>query len=138
MGEKYRLPLWELVYHECVCAHWYWGDYNNKLPDIWWKRDLFNVLYGTMGMYIFNGRQWKEDREKFVRSYRVTSPVARATGYSEMLDHRILSPDRAVQQSRFADGTVVTVNFGDTPFAMPDGRVIPARSHLVAGVGGGA
>ena len=131
VGENYRLPLWELVYHECVCAHWYWGDYNNKLPDIWWKRDLFNVLYGTMGMYIFNNRQWKEDKEKFVRSYRITSPVARATGYSEMLDHRILSPDRTVQQSRFADGTVVTVNFGDAPYSLPDGTTLAARSHRV-------
>ena len=113
------------MYHECVCAHWYWGDYNNKLPDIWWKRDLFNVLYGTMGMYIFNNRQWKEDKEKFVRSYR------RATGYSEMLDHRSLSPDRTVQQSRFADGTVVTVNFGDAPYTLPDGYQLPAAGHRV-------
>lgn len=131
VGEKYRLPLWELVYHDCVCAHWYWGDYNNKLPDIWWKRDLFNVLYGTMGMYLFNNRQWAADKDKFVRSYRITSPVARATGYSEMTDHRILSSDRTVQESRFADGTVVTVNFGDAPFALPDGYRLPARSHHV-------
>ena len=131
VGEKYRLPLWELVYHECVCAHWYWGDYNNKLPEIWWKRDLFNMLYGTMGMYIFNSRQWAEDKEKFVRSYRLTSPIARATGYSEMVDHRILSSDRTVQQSRFADGTVVTVNFGDAPFTLPDGTTISARGHNV-------
>jgi len=131
MGEKYRLPLWELVYHECVCAHWYWGDYNNKLPELWHKRDLFNVLYGTMGMYIFNSSQWAEDKDKFVRSYQITSPVARATGYSEMLDHSILSPDRSVQRSRFADGTEVTVNFGDSPFSLPDGTTIPASSHRV-------
>ena len=137
MGEAYRLPLWELVYHECVCAHWYWGDYNNKLPEIWWKRDLFNVLYGTMGMYIFNNRQWAEDKDKFVRSYRITSPVARATGYSEMLGHRILSPDRAVQESRFADGTTVTVNFGDAPFALPDGTSLPARGHRISRAGSG-
>jgi len=131
VGEKYRLPLWELVYHDCVCAHWYWGDYNNKLPSIWWKRDLFNVLYGTMGMYLFHNRQWAEDKEKFVQSYRITSPVARATGYSEMTDHRILSADRTVQQSRFANGTVVTVNFGDAPFALPDGTSLPARAYRV-------
>ena len=131
VGEKYRLPLWELVYHDCVCAHWYWGDYNNKLPSIWWKRDLFNVLYGTMGMYLFNNRQWAEDKERFAESYRVTSPVARATGYSEMTDHRVLSADRTVQESRFADGTVVTVNFGDAPFALHDGTSLPARSHRV-------
>ena len=32
LGHDYRLPLWELVYHDCVVAQWYWGDYNNKLP----------------------------------------------------------------------------------------------------------
>ena len=131
VGAAYRLPLWELVYHDCLCAHWYWGDYNNKLPSLWDKRDLFNVLYGTMGMYIFNAKQWEADKDRFVRSYRVTSPVARKTGYSEMLDHRILSADRLVQRTTFADGTVVTVNFGDTPFALPEGGTLAAGGHLV-------
>ncbi len=131
VGEAYRLPLWELVYHECVCAHWYWGDYNNKLPAIWWKRDLFNMLYGTMGMYLFNDRQWAENKASFVRSYRLTSPIARATGYSEMLDHIILTPDRTVQQSRFADGTTVTVNFGTAAFVLPDGDMLEAGGHRV-------
>ena len=131
VGEKYRLPLWELVYHDCVCAHWYWGDHNAKLPDIWWKRDLFNVLYGTMGMYIVINRQWPDEKERFVRSYQMTSPVARATGYSEMTDHRVLSADRTVQESRFANGTVVTVNFGDVPFTLPGGDILPARGYRV-------
>ncbi|MGN0853520.1 MAG: glycoside hydrolase [Kiritimatiellia bacterium] len=131
VGAEYRLPLWELVYHECLCAHWYWGDYNNKLPALWDRRDLFNVLYGTMGMYLFNERQWAADKDRFVRSYKLTSPVARATGYSEMLDHRILTPDRQVQQSVFANGTVVTVNFGEAPYALADGTVVAARgSHV--------
>ena len=131
VGESYRLPLWELVYHECVCAHWYWGDYNNKLPDLWWKRDLFNQLYGTMGMFMFNQKQWREDKDKFAHSFKVTSPIARATGYSEMLDHWILTPTREVQQSVFANGTVVTVNFGENPYTLPDGGVVPARGSLV-------
>lgn len=135
LGESYRLPLWELVYHDCVCAHWYWGDYNNKLPSLWDKRDLFNVLYGTMGMFMMNRRQWKEDKDRFVKSFRMTSPVARATGMSEMLDHRILSADRTVQRSRFADGTVVTVNFGATPYRLEDGSELPGMSHRVTSSG---
>ena len=131
VGATYRLPLWELVYHDCLCAHWYWGDYNNKLPSLWDRRDLFNVLYGTMGMYLFNAKQWEADKDRFVRSYRVTSPVARKTGYSEMLDHRILSADRLVQRTTFADGTVVTVNFGETPFALPEGGTLAAGGYLV-------
>ncbi len=69
-----------------------------------------------------------------MRSYRLTSPVARKTGYSEMVDHRILSPDRRVQQSVFANGVVVTANFGDEPFTLPDGTVVPPRDSMVAGL----
>lgn len=111
VGEKYRLPLWELVYHDCVCAHWYWGDYNNKLPGIWEKRDLFNVLYGTVPMFVVDRRRWPQEKDRFVRTYRLTEPVARRTGTSEMVDHQFLSDDRSVQRTSFSDGTVVTVDF---------------------------
>ena len=57
VGGKYRLPLWELVYHDCCVAYWYWGDYNNKLPALWDKRDLFNALYGTPPMYMFDRKR---------------------------------------------------------------------------------
>jgi hypothetical protein len=134
VGEKYRLPLWELVYHDCVCAHWYWGDYNNKLPDIWHKRDLFNALYGTVPMYIFTTANWKANKARFVASYKIAEPVARSTGYSEMLDHRVLAPDRSVQQSVFANGVTVTVNFGDAPYTTADGRTIPASDLLISGL----
>lgn len=126
LGAAYRLPLWELVYHECLCAHWYWGDYNNKLPTLWDGRDLFNVLYGTMGMYFFKEEEWKRLASRFVQSYHMTADVARRTGYSEMLDHICLSPDRQVQRTRFANGVVVTVNFGTVPFVLPGGGRIDA------------
>ena len=132
VGAAYRLPLWELVYHECVCAHWYWGDYNNKLPSLWDKRDLFNVLYGTMGMFLFTREQWERDRARFVQSYRMTSALARRVAHCEMLDHRILTPDRLVQRTTFEDGTVVTVNFGDRPFALPEGGELPSGGWVVA------
>jgi len=130
-GHFYRLPLWELVYHDCVVAQWYWGDYNNKLPALWDRRDLWNALYGTPPMFMFNRKLWEERRERFVRSYKTIEPVARATGYSEMLSHRWLTPDHAVQETRFANGIVVTVNFGDKPHALPDGTVLAALSHRV-------
>ncbi len=124
VGHEYRLPLWELVYHDCVVAQWYWGDYNNKLPALWDKRDLFNALYGTPPMFMFNRNLWNRNRARFARSYRDTCPIARATGYSEMTDHRILTPDRSVQQTAFANGTVITVNFGSRPYRMADGTEV--------------
>jgi hypothetical protein len=134
VGETYRLPLWELVYHDCVVAQWYWGDYNNKLPKIWRKRDLFNALYGTPPMYMFTLKQWAEMKDRFAASYKVAEPVSRATGYSEMTDHRILTPDRHVQQSVFANGVTVTVNFGDVPYTSADGTSIPPLDLIVRGM----
>ncbi|MDR1191925.1 MAG: glycoside hydrolase [Verrucomicrobiales bacterium] len=131
LGHEYRLPLWELVYHDCVIAHWYWGDYNNKLPALWDRRDLFNILYGTPPVFFLTREQWPAQQERFAQSYRDIAPVAHATAYSEMLDHRYLTSDRAVQQTVFANGTVVTVNFGDQPYQAADGQAIPARGFRV-------
>jgi hypothetical protein len=118
LGHAYRLPLWKLVYHDCVLAQWYWGDYNNKLPALWDKRDLFNVLHGTPPMFMFDRRLWAENKARFVRSYNNTSPYARRVGYVEMTDHKFLTSDRSVQQTTFATGQVVTVNFGPAPHTL--------------------
>jgi hypothetical protein len=135
LGHAYRLPLWELVYHDCVVAQWYWGDYNNKLPMLWDKRDLFNLLYGTPPMFMFNRALWEREKARFVQSYQTTCPAVRRVGYAEMTDHRWLTPDRSVQQTSFANGVTVAVNFGDKPYPMPAGpslapmgfRVTPDR-----------
>ena len=75
-GHFYRLPLWELVYHDCTVSYWYWGDYNNKLPKVWDRRDLWNALYGTPPMFLFTRKVWEQYRERFVESYRAATPVA--------------------------------------------------------------
>jgi hypothetical protein len=131
LGENYRLPLWELVYHDCVVAQWYWGDYNNKLPALWQKRDLFNILYGTPPMFMFNRELWTEQKERFASSYHAIVPVARDVGYAEMVDHRFLTADRSVQQTHFANGTVITVNFGAEAYPLADGNTVAPMAHHV-------
>lgn len=133
-GHAYRLPLWELVYHDCVVAQWYWGDYNNKLPRLWDRRDLWNALYGTPPMFMFNRKVWDANRDRFVQSYKAATPVARATGYSEMVSHEWLTPDHAVQRTRFANGVAVTVNFGDKDYKMPGGAFLQALSMKTEGL----
>ena len=134
VGHKYRLPLWELVYHDCVVAQWYWGDYNNKLPALWQKRDLFNILYGTAPMFMFNRQVWGQYKDRFAASYKDICPITRAVGYAEMTGHRFVTADRDVQQTTFANGVIVTVNFGDKPYRLPDGKdIAPMGYHVVNG-----
>jgi hypothetical protein len=134
VGHKYRLPLWELVYHDCVVAQWYWGDYNNKLPALWDKRDLFNILYGTPPMFMFNRQVWRQNKDRFAQSYKNVCPVVRAVGYAEMTDHRFLTRDRDVQQTTFANGVTITVNFCDKFYSLPDGEKVEAMGYHVSGM----
>lgn len=134
LGHAYRLPLWELVYHDCVVAQWYWGDYNNKLPSLWEKRDLFNLLYGTPPMFMFDRKLWQAQKDRFVQSYRNTCPYVRAVGYQEMTDHQFLTQDRNVQRTVFANGITITVNFGSTPHQLPSGQIVAPMGFLIAGM----
>ena len=85
-------------------------------------------------MYMLSAKQWAAMKDRFVASYQVAEPVSRATGYSEMVDFRVLTPDRRVQRSVFANGVTVTVNFGASPYALPGGRSVAASDLLVEGL----
>ncbi len=130
VGHFYRLPLWELVYHECVVADWYWGDSTNKAPEVWPQRDLFNILYGTPPLFMFDRTIWEKDKAHFAQTYHDVCPLIRRLGYREMLSHEFLTPDHAVQRTHWSDGTEVTVNFGASDYPLPDGRTVKALGWL--------
>ena len=131
VGHFYRVPLWELVYHECVVADWYWGDSTNKAPEVWPRRDLFNILYGTPPLFFLDKATWEKNKAHFAQTYKDVCPTVRRLGYQEMLSHEFLTQDHAVQQTRWSSGTTVTVNFGTTDYKMADGSVLAAGGWRV-------
>jgi hypothetical protein len=130
-GWTYRIPLWELVYHDCVVSYWYWGDYSNKILSVWGLRDLFNALYGTPPVYMFDGVFWNANRERFAASYKLAAATARATEYASMTNFQILAADRSVQRSKFSNGVQVTVNFGSSPWTLEDGSILLPRKSIL-------
>lgn len=106
-------------------------------PEITPKKDAFNILYGTMPMLYAEPRgSWKLAREVFLRTYRNTSKLHEAVATSEMLSHEFVTAGRAVQETRFADGTRVVVNFGEKPYtAKLGGReyVLPQNGFVAKG-----
>jgi hypothetical protein len=83
---------------------------------------------------MFNRQVWGQYKDRFAQSYKDICPITRAVGYAEMTDHRIVTADRDVQQTTFANGVTVTVNFGDKPYRLPDGKEIKPMSYHVAGM----
>ena len=109
------------MFHDCVISTWYWGDSSDFLleaaPEVTAKKDAFNILYGTMPMMWANAEgSWVKNREMFLRTYRNVCKVHEAVATAEMVSHEFVTADRAVQRTRFSDGTVVVVNFGDREY----------------------
>jgi hypothetical protein len=75
-------------------------------------------------MFMFDKKLWETQKARFVQCYTNTCPYVRAAGYAEMTDHRVLTPDRNVQQTVFANGVTITVNFGTTPFHLSSGEAV--------------
>lgn len=116
LGGASRIPLWELVFHDCIVTTWYWGDSIDYLykaaPETIDRKAAFNILYGTMPMYWINRNEtWESDHEWFLQTYFQTTKMHETVGYLEMTSHEFLSQDRMVQKTEFADGTLAVVNF---------------------------
>lgn len=116
LGEKYRIPLWQLVYGDCTVSGWYWGDSSDKNLATWRRRDLWNILYGSQPLYFTDLAYFQAHRDRYVQSYHDVQAALSRVAMHRMVEFRVLTPDRSVQQTRWDNGTVITVNFGSKPF----------------------
>ena len=109
-----RVPLHKLVYHDSVLMTWRWNHTPNrwvKGAEYWDDWDLIHILYGGMPIFVVNKQSIAEKGERILQSYRNVCGVLEKIGGSEMISHRFLTPDRQVQETRFANGWAVVVNF---------------------------
>jgi hypothetical protein len=129
INENTRVPLFELVYHDAIVTSWRWEDCNHHAPAIWWKKDLFNMLYGTAPLWSIDKESFLPYENQFIESYNNISPWLREIGYDEMLNHRFISGDHKVQRTDFSSGKSIVVNFGTNDYTY-DGQVVKAKSYL--------
>ncbi|MCS7224915.1 MAG: glycoside hydrolase [Armatimonadetes bacterium] len=126
LGHHRRVPLWEMVFHDCVVSYWYWGDSTDFLhrvaPDLTQKKEAFSILYGTPPMFWVNklGFTWSDPkmRQRLLESYHITCLLHQAVGFEQLVHYQWITPDRSVQKTLFSCGTEVVVNFGETPYPL--------------------
>ncbi len=144
-----QIPLWELVFHDCVQSAWYWGDssdyYYAVAPEMCDRKELVNMLYGTMPLMWANnlGYGWDRNRSRFVETYWKTCRLNAVLFGQELKRHEFLSADRMIQRSVFANGSTTVVNFDSKPRAYgkltlaPNGFTVTApgitQSKLMVG-----
>ena len=141
IGHEWRAPLWELVFHDCIVSTWYWGDSSDFLleaaPEVTPKKDAFNILYGTIPLLWANNEgSWVRDRRLFMNTYRNTCKLHEMLATAELLSHEFVTADHGVQRTRFSDGTVCLVNFGEKPYRATAGGKsyeLPQNGWVVEG-----
>jgi hypothetical protein len=133
ISTKYRIPLHGLVYHDVHIPTWYTGDGASKVPAWWEDKNLWNILYATMPLYMPPSKAyWDANLEKFISGYHLMSTVSRNVGYSKMTNHQFLTQDHLLQQTIFDNGWKVVANF-DTIAHEWDNKMLAPKGFYASG-----
>ena len=127
---RYRLPLYETVFHDSVVATHHWQNANLKFGNIIETVALTELLYLAPPLYHMNLDEFEKHGEAMKRQYDCFSPMHRKLGFAPMTDFDWLSADRLLQRTVFDDKVELVANFA--PETRRYGAVdVPSRSALV-------
>lgn len=126
---RFRLPLYEVVFHDSVVTTHQWANsslkYNNMLDTV----ALTELLYMVPPLYHMNLDAFEKHRETMKRHYEFFSPLHRKIGFAQITDFNWLSTDRMLQRTVFDNQVEIMVNFSQKPQRYQEFE-IPARSVL--------
>jgi hypothetical protein len=127
-----RVPLHKLVYHDSVLMTWRWNHTPNRWvqgAEYWDDWDLLHVLYGGMPIFVVDKKSIEQKGPRILQSCRNIGGVLEKIAGSEMISHGFLTADRQAQETRFANGWAVVVNFAKAgSYNRPGGQPVPPRS----------
>jgi len=129
----WRVPLHELVHHDTQWMTWRWNHTPNRWRQkkYWDDWDLIHIINAQMPIFVIKSKDLPEQGERILESYRKICGFLEKVGGVEMTDHRFLTEDRMVQESRFANGWAVICNFSDKDtFKTKDGKEIKPKGFL--------
>ena len=129
MRPERRVPLWQLVYHDCMMAFPYWGDSTESTPKYTNRKVLFACLFGCPPLYSFSMKDYEDLKPAILDSYKRIGAVHEKVATLKMTDYKVLSSDYMLQRSEFGNKYRVTVNFSDVTRSY-DGKIIEAESLL--------
>ena len=141
LSDGYQVPLWDLVYHDCIITTQHWTRAHNRFVYCWDQSDQWALLRGQAPIYNLtyqgtkgnagrvpnsitdvNGVKWSTKWSDI--GSRVLSSIQKVAGWHgqvgwyEMTQHQWLAADRSVQMAEFSpdggiNGRGIVVNFGN-------------------------
>ncbi len=111
-----RVPLFELVYHDCLLALPYWGDSSASDPSLLKRKILFACLYGCVPLYSFFVKDFEELRTDILESYHRIRSVLQEIAALPMTDFASLTENSTVQRSVFGGRYEIVANFSSLTY----------------------
>ena len=128
LNPQYRIPLFELAYHDCAVNYFYWGQSNCLCPDLMFKFDAFSTFYGYPPIYSLDVAHWNKLKDRIAQSYHRCVPIVEKIAFERMIDFEYLSADKKVQKTTFSNGISLIGNFSDSDFRLKDGSTVKSWS----------
>ena len=118
-------------FHDYVASTWVWRDPNFENITYAWKKDLFNILYGTMPMWHMTKEIWQQHKDTIIKSYKKIQAIRYEIGFAEMRSFGWLTDDKSVQYSDWDTGHRIIVNFGEKVYKGKDRLEVAPRSYVI-------
>ena len=126
---RFRLPLYEIVFHDSVIATHQWGSGSLKFKDQVDTVELLELLYNVPPLYHINLDEFEKHKDRMKAHYDLFSRLHRELGLLPMTDFAWLTRDRLVQLTVFGDRVEMVANFSMEDFDY-QGKVIPKRGIM--------
>lgn len=113
---RYRLPLYEAVFHDSVITTDRWELNELKIPAIRKTKALLQNLYNVPPIWVLDQKTLQKNNKYFVDYYGFFSPLHQMAGIEALTTFDWLTDDHLVQQTQFGNRLILTANFSDKSY----------------------
>jgi len=126
---RYRLPLYQTVFHDSVVATHHWHHSSLKFTDQVDTVELLELLYNVPPLYHMSLEEYEKHGPQMKAHYAFFSQLHRELGLLPLTDFQWLTADRMVQRTVFGEAVEMVANFAEEDFRYLE-TAIPGRSIL--------
>jgi hypothetical protein len=124
---RYRLPLYQAVFHDSIISTHHWTFDNLKASDLVTERELVQLLYNVPPLYHLSATSMTRRLPIIKRQDAFFRPLHERLATQALTSFRFVDAQHNVQETRFADGTRLVANFSDQTVSV-DGEFLPPKN----------
>lgn len=113
---KYRIPLFETVFHDAMITTERWDLTPVKLKGLERERELLRLLYNQPALWAIDSKELKMYGKRMLRGHQIFSRLHKALSLEPVSKFEWLSEDKLVQKMTYSDAVSLTANFSKKTF----------------------